>query len=49
VLQESCPLDFSEHVALPFDRIALGHTFNALDPANAVDPPCVLIPPGNGG
>lgn len=49
VLQDGCPLDFSEHVALPFDRIALGHVLNALDPANALPPPCVLIPLGNGG
>lgn len=49
VLQDRCPLDFSEHVALPFDRIALAHTLNALDPSNATPPPCVLIPFGDGG
>ncbi len=49
VLQERCPIDFTAHLAMPYDHIALGHVRNALDPANAVDPGCTFIPVGNGG
>ncbi len=48
-LQERCPIDFTAHLAMPYDHIALGHVRNALDPANAVDPGCTFIPVGNGG
>ena len=40
VLQDSCPLDFSEHGGLAADRNAAGHVLNALDPADATPVPC---------
>jgi triacylglycerol lipase len=34
VLQDLCPLNLSEHLAMAFDPVAAQITFNALDPAN---------------
>ncbi|MFJ3305811.1 esterase/lipase family protein [Streptomyces sp. NPDC086549] len=41
LLQNLCPLDLSEHVAIGlFDRIAFHEVANALDPARATDTTC---------
>ncbi|AKJ14108.1 lipase [Streptomyces incarnatus] len=41
LLQDLCPLDLSEHVAIGlFDRIAFHEVANALDPAHATDTTC---------
>ncbi|MGW2048178.1 esterase/lipase family protein [Streptomyces sp. NPDC001858] len=41
LLQDLCPLDFSEHVAIGlFDRIAFHEVANALDPAHATATTC---------
>ncbi|MGP3984423.1 esterase/lipase family protein [Streptomyces sp. KR80] len=41
LLQDLCPLDFSEHVAIGlFDRLAFHETANALDPAHATPTTC---------
>lgn len=49
MLQDRCPLDLSEHLAISFDANALRHVLNALDPAHAVTPTCQLTLPLNGG
>ena len=49
VLQDGCWLDGSDHLSVAFNRIALRHVLNALDPANAVRPPCVPVLPVIGG
>jgi triacylglycerol esterase/lipase EstA (alpha/beta hydrolase family) len=48
-LQQQCPLDISDHLAISFDATALRDVLNALDPANAVAPTCQLTLPINGG
>jgi triacylglycerol esterase/lipase EstA (alpha/beta hydrolase family) len=48
-VQDGCGLDASDHLAIAFDRRALRDVLNALDPAHAVAPPCVLVLPGEGG
>jgi triacylglycerol esterase/lipase EstA (alpha/beta hydrolase family) len=48
-VQNGCPIDFVDHVAIPYDRRALRYVLNALDPAHAVAPPCVPVAPGVGG
>ncbi|MEC3975044.1 esterase/lipase family protein [Amycolatopsis sp. H20-H5] len=45
VLQDTCALDFSEHVGLAADRNAAGHVLNALDPAHTKPVPCVPAGP----
>jgi hypothetical protein len=41
LLQDLCPLDLSEHVAIAlFDRIAFHEVANALDPADATSTTC---------
>jgi triacylglycerol lipase len=35
VLQDLCPLNHSEHLAMAFDPVAAQLTFNALDPGRA--------------
>lgn len=39
-VQDQCPADFSEHVALAGDPIAIHNVRNALDPANATPVTC---------
>lgn len=39
-LQDVCPNDFSEHIAISFDNAALTLAINALDPANPRKVPC---------
>ena len=40
VLQDLCPLDWSEHLAVAFDPVAAQITFNALDPEHAAPIEC---------
>jgi triacylglycerol esterase/lipase EstA (alpha/beta hydrolase family) len=48
-LQAQCPLDASEHLATPFDHVALRDVLNALDPAQARAPVCGPVLPIVGG
>jgi triacylglycerol esterase/lipase EstA (alpha/beta hydrolase family) len=48
-LQHQCPLDLSEHLATPFDHIALRDVLNALDPAHARPALCTPVAPVIGG
>jgi triacylglycerol esterase/lipase EstA (alpha/beta hydrolase family) len=48
-LQRQCPLDQSEHLATPFDHVALRDVLNALDPTHAEPPRCGLVLPVLGG
>jgi triacylglycerol esterase/lipase EstA (alpha/beta hydrolase family) len=48
-LQRQCVLDDSEHLATPFDHIALRDVLNALDLAHAQAPICGLVLPVLGG
>ena len=43
-LQDHCAEDFSEHLAIIYDPIALHYVLNALD-AEASPAPCVFVPP----
>jgi triacylglycerol lipase len=45
VLQDFCALDFSDHVQIPASRTAIDLVLNALDPAHAHTPRCVLTLP----
>jgi triacylglycerol esterase/lipase EstA (alpha/beta hydrolase family) len=49
MLQDHCPLDLSEHLAISFDANAMRYVLNALDPAHAVVPICQPSLPLNGG
>jgi triacylglycerol lipase len=49
VLQDRCPLDFTEHFEIAADRNATVHVLNALDPAHPRPVPCVLVLPFAGG
>lgn len=49
LLQNQCPADYSEHLGITFDAVALGDVLNALDPAHAKAPDCTLTLPLNGG
>jgi triacylglycerol esterase/lipase EstA (alpha/beta hydrolase family) len=48
-LQDRCALDLGDHLAVIYDRIALHHVLNALDPAHATPAPCTVVLPGVGG
>jgi triacylglycerol esterase/lipase EstA (alpha/beta hydrolase family) len=48
-LQQQCALDYSEHLATPFDHVALGDVLNALDPGHAQAPICGIVLPVIGG
>ncbi len=48
-LQQQCALDLSEHLATPFDHIALRDVLNALDPKTAQPPECSPVLPITGG
>lgn len=41
VVQDGCEQDHSEHLSIAVTPRALGAVLNALDPQNAVEPPCV--------
>lgn len=49
VLQDRCPLDFSEHFQIAANRNATVHVLNALDPAHPRPVPCVPVLPFVGG
>ena len=48
-LQDQCPLDTSDHLAISFDANALRDVLNALDPAHTRPPTCQATLPINGG
>jgi len=45
VVQNVCPLDLDDHIALAFDPVVAQLIFNALDPATAQPVSCAGIPP----
>jgi triacylglycerol esterase/lipase EstA (alpha/beta hydrolase family) len=48
-LQRQCPLDFSDHLSIIKDAVALRDVENALDPAHPKPPVCVPVAPVIGG
>lgn len=44
-LQDQCPVDYSEHLAILSDPVAGADILNALDPAHPRPVPCVYVPP----
>jgi triacylglycerol lipase len=48
VVQDQCPLDFSDHASMAFDPVVAADILNALDPAQPVSVPCTLVLPGFG-
>jgi triacylglycerol esterase/lipase EstA (alpha/beta hydrolase family) len=48
-LQNQCPLDFGEHLSMPYDHIADTDVLNALDPAQQQTPACTPVAPVAGG
>jgi triacylglycerol lipase len=44
-LQDHCALDFSDHLSIISSPITGRYILNALDPAHAQSPGCVLVPP----
>ncbi len=48
-LQNQCILDLTDHLGIIYDQIALHDVLNALDPAHATRPACVLVLPVFGG
>jgi triacylglycerol esterase/lipase EstA (alpha/beta hydrolase family) len=48
VLQDYCPADQAEHLAVMLDPVTAGFVYRALDPEHAPDPPCVPVLPGVG-
>jgi triacylglycerol esterase/lipase EstA (alpha/beta hydrolase family) len=48
-LQDQCPLDFGEHLSMPYDHIADTDVLNALDPAQQQTPACTPVAPVMGG
>jgi triacylglycerol lipase len=48
VVQDQCPLDFSEHATLAWDPVVGQDILNALDPGNVQPVPCTLVLPGIG-
>jgi triacylglycerol esterase/lipase EstA (alpha/beta hydrolase family) len=49
VVQRQCALDQVEHIAIPYDHVALRDVLNALDPATAQPPRCSPVLPFVGG
>ena len=45
VLQDKCPSDLAEHIAVAFDPVTLQHIKNALDPENAKPIRCLPVGP----
>jgi triacylglycerol esterase/lipase EstA (alpha/beta hydrolase family) len=45
VLQDGCPTDLAEHVAVAFDPVTLAHIRNALDPDHAQPVRCTPVGP----
>ncbi|MFT4049840.1 MAG: alpha/beta fold hydrolase [Solirubrobacterales bacterium] len=48
-IQDKCALDFSDHIGLAWDHVALREVLNALDPAHAHGTLCTPVPPLIGG
>jgi triacylglycerol lipase len=48
VVQDQCPIDFAEHLAVAFDPTVGQDILNALDPAHKKPVPCRLVLPGIG-
>ncbi|MFE3321023.1 esterase/lipase family protein [Nocardia sp. NPDC059195] len=48
VVQDGCPADFSEHLAIAGSQRAAGYVLNALDPARQAAVPCEFVPPFTG-
>ena len=48
-LQNQCLLDFSDHLAVIYDQIALHDVLNALDPMHTTPARCVPVAPVLGG
>ncbi|MGE5288209.1 MAG: esterase/lipase family protein [Micromonosporaceae bacterium] len=48
-LQNQCFLDLTDHLGIIYDPVALHDVLNALDPAHATKPTCVLVFPVLGG
>lgn len=48
IVQDRCAIDFADHLAVIFDRVALREVLNALDPAHA-QRTCALVLPVFGG
>ena len=44
-VQDQCPLDFAEHLAIAADPVAAADVLNALDPARPRPVPCVFVAP----
>jgi triacylglycerol esterase/lipase EstA (alpha/beta hydrolase family) len=44
LIQNQCATDFSGHVGIAFDRIALTDVLNALDPSQPKSAPCAVVP-----
>jgi triacylglycerol lipase len=49
IVQDQCPLDFSEHFEIAADPVAAADVLNALDPAHPRPVPCRLVLPFIGG
>ena len=47
-LQHQCPLDESDHLEIANDPVAMADMLNALDPAQPVTVPCLLVLPVTG-
>jgi triacylglycerol lipase len=48
VVQDQCPIDFADHIAIAFDPTAAQDMLNALDPAHQKPVPCRLVLPAVG-
>jgi triacylglycerol lipase len=48
VVQNQCPLDFSEHATMAFDPVVAQDVLNALDPGQRQPVPCTLVLPAIG-
>jgi triacylglycerol esterase/lipase EstA (alpha/beta hydrolase family) len=49
LLQDQCPLDWGDHLSMPYDHIADADVLTALDPAHPVRPACTPVAPVAGG
>jgi triacylglycerol esterase/lipase EstA (alpha/beta hydrolase family) len=48
-LQDQCAEDFTDHVGITYDQVALRDVLDALDPAHALAPTCAPVLPVLGG
>jgi triacylglycerol esterase/lipase EstA (alpha/beta hydrolase family) len=44
-IQDSCGVDYSDHLGMVYDPITIQLMLNALDPRHPVAPPCFWVPP----